>query len=333
MNCSACGRPLPAEATACPNCGTLASALYTRSGSAPNAYTTVPESQGSKPQLSPYPTMQGPYNAPPPPAAGYASNPYEVAVSRTQPLPPKQGSRRGMLVGVIVGLVVLLVLGGLVAALRPRTNSSGLSQPQSTAGPSLLTATASRNPYPPYAGTLVLNDHLRDNTAGYQWSEGKQSGNAICGFSGGAYHMSLSRSGFDYCGPQANGLAFSNLAFEANLTIVQGDYAGIWFRLDKTQNTRYLLIITPDGLCILATDGNDAVTPLRQDRPVALRPGQQTNLLAVVAIGDTITWYVNNQLVASIKDTSYQQGQIGVFAQGVTGGFNVIVSDVRVWKL
>ena len=107
--------------------------------------------------------------------------------------------------------------------------------------------------------------------------------------------MSLSQQGFNYCGPKANGLVFSNLAFEANITILQGDYAGIWFRFDKTQKTRYVFsIISTDGRSVLVTDNNGAITSLKQDRPVALRPGPQTNLLAIVAIGDTITLYVNN---------------------------------------
>ena len=276
----------------------------------------------------------GPSNTP---SAGYAANPYEVAPPPPTPTPKKR-SRRGVLIGVLVGLVVLLVLAGLIVTLRPRTNSSGIPQIQPTAGPTQLAATAtalaSRNPYPPYTGTLVLNDPLRDNNAGYRWSEGKQPGNALCGFSGGAYHMSLSQQGFDYCGPKANGLVFSNLAFEANITILQGDYAGIWFRYGQSQGTRYLFFMDTKGDYGLTTDENDYLSYLRQgNRPAAFRLGHQTNLLAIVAVGNTITMYVNNQLLASTTDTSYQQGQIGVFAQGINGGFDITVSDVRVWKL
>jgi hypothetical protein len=183
-------------------------------------------------------------------------------------------------------------------------------------------------------GTLVLNDPLRDNSAGYQWSEGTQPGNTLCGFSGGAYHMSLSVPGFGYCGPKANGLVFSNLAFEANITILQGDYAGIWFRYDQSQGTRYLFFKYTNGYYGVTTDVNDYLSYLRQgSRPTAFRLGHQTNLLAIVAIGNTIAVYVNHQLLVSTTDTSYQQGQIGIFAQAITKGFDVIVSDVRVWKL
>jgi hypothetical protein len=146
--------------------------------------------------------------------------------------------------------------------------------------------------------------------------------------------MSLSTKGFDYCGPQANGLVFSNLAFEANITVLQGDFAGIWFRYDQSQGTRYLFFMDTNGYYGVTTDVNDYLSYLRQgSRPAAFRLGHQTNLLAIVAIGNTIAVYVNHQLLASTTDTSYQQGQIGVFAQGLTNGFDVIASDVRVWKL
>ena len=146
--------------------------------------------------------------------------------------------------------------------------------------------------------------------------------------------MSLSQKGFGYCGPKANGLVFSNLAFEANITILQGDFAGIWFRYGQSQGTRYLFFMDTRGDYGITTDENDQLSYLRQgNRPAAFRLGHQTNLLAIVAIGNTIAMYVNHQLLASTTDTSYQQGQIGVFAQGINGGFDIITSDVRVWKL
>ena len=146
--------------------------------------------------------------------------------------------------------------------------------------------------------------------------------------------MSLSVKGFGYCGPKANGLVFSNLAFEANITILQGDFAGIWFRYGQSQGTRYLFFMDTQGDYGLTADENNYLSYLRQgNRHAAFRLGHQTNLLAIVAIGDTIAIYVNHELLASITDTSYQQGQIGVFAQGISSGFDTIFSDVRVWKL
>ena len=242
MNCRPCARPLPAEALACPNCGSYTPLYYSRSESSPHTPTVVstieadplprlPARYGADPSYVPAPLAGFAFYTSTVPAAGFAANPYEGAPPPPPPPPARKGSRRGALSSVLVGLAVLLVLAGCIATLRTRANPAGVIQSWLTAGPTQLAATAtalaSRNPYPPYTGTLVLDDPLRDKSAGYQWSEGKQSGNALCGFSGGAYHMSLSGYGDGYCGPEAKGLVFSNLAFEANITLLQGDYAGI----------------------------------------------------------------------------------------------------------
>src|SRR5215471_11623749 len=167
MNCSTCGRPLPTEAMACPNCGTVTPFYYSQSGSSPYSPTYAAPAGESKPPMPPTNYGSGPSNTPP---AGYVANPYEVAPPPL-PTPPKKGSRRRVLTGVLVGLVVLLVIAGLIVTLRPRTNSPGITQVQPTAGPAQLAATAtvlaSRNPYSPYTGSLVLNDPLQDNSAGY----------------------------------------------------------------------------------------------------------------------------------------------------------------------
>lgn len=326
MYCSVCGKQLPTGGVVCPNCGASVSSLPS---AAPGLSTASPNDPTFVASSNPYLTLSSP-------STGSSSNPYETVL----PPPPsgfKSGRRRGILIGAIIGLVVLVVLAGLLVTLRFYTQASGTTQAQPTPGPTQIAATAtaiaSRNPYPPYTGTLVLNDPLRDNSAGYQWSVGQQAGFATCGFSGGQYHTSLAKRGYDYCGPQANGLVFSNLAYEANITMLQGDYAGIWFRFDKIQKTRYLFFITANGFVALSTDNNDSVNILWHGHPEALRPGHQTNLLAVVAIGNMMSMYINNQMVGSIQDSTYQQGQIGVFAQGVKSGFDVIVSDVRVWTL
>jgi eukaryotic-like serine/threonine-protein kinase len=62
----------------------------------------------------------------------------------------------------------------------------------------------------------------------------------------------------------------------------------------------------------------------------------QSNLVAVVANGDQITIYVNGQIIDSVHDKTFSQGQIGVlsFASNTNGATNdVIASNARVWAL
>lgn len=349
MNCRTCACTLPTEALACPHCGSSTPLYYSRSASSPHTATVVPTVEADTLPVSPARSGAAPSYAPAAfaglpfytstvPAAGCAANPYEEALPPPPPPPASRGSCREARGGVLVGLAVLLVLAGFIATLRLRANPAGVIQSRLTAGTAQLAATAtalaSLNPYRPFTGTLVLDNPLRERSAGSQWSEGRQPGNALCSFSAGAYHLSLAGNGDGYCGPQAKGLVFSNLAFEANVTLLQGDYAGIWFRFDRGRGTRYLFFMDAQGDYGLDTDENGVVTSLRAgSRPDAFRLGHQTNLLAIVATGTTIAMYVNHQLLASITDTSYQQGQIGVCAEGLNGGFDSIFSDVRVWKL
>jgi hypothetical protein len=59
----------------------------------------------------------------------------------------------------------------------------------------------------------------------------------------------------------------------------------------------------------------------------------QINLIALVANGTTLSAYVNNQLVATAQDSTYSQGQLAVYGEGVNQASNVVASDARVWKI
>jgi hypothetical protein len=55
----------------------------------------------------------------------------------------------------------------------------------------------------------------------------------------------------------------------------------------------------------------------------------QTELIGVKVQGDAISLYVNRQLVQTVNDSRYDQGQIGVVAYEGAALF----SDARVWAL
>lgn len=114
MDCQVCGTQLPAEARACPMCGTLTPAYYAPSGASADD-STILAASGSSPSImraSPLPPTQ--YGA-----HLYASSvprPYPVNPYEAPPPPPLrgQGKRTGIIVGVV--LLVLLLLGGGVFA-------------------------------------------------------------------------------------------------------------------------------------------------------------------------------------------------------------------------
>jgi hypothetical protein len=202
-----------------------------------------------------------------------------------------------------------------------------------------------QNPYSPQTGTLVLNDPIQDNSKGYKWDEetlpGSNGATSSCAFSGGAYHMSANAQGlWIYCNPEAPNLVFTNVAFEAKMTVIAGDAAGVGVRLDQKQNTGYLFIVHTQGNYVLEALNANAPTDaqryiiLRQGTDASIKQGlNQTNLIALVANGTTLSGYVNNQLVATAQDSTYSSGQIGVYDEGDNQASDTIASDARAWKI
>ena len=152
MDCQVCGTQLPAEARACPNCGTLTPAYYTNSSASPYDPTT-PAAPGS----SPYGV-----SAPPPPPTQYGANPYDSPLQSPYPvnpyevptpLPPRRpGNRTGIIVGVVI-LVLLLIGGGVFAWLLYSSNKTASVNAQATAtAQAIATATANF----PANGTFTL---------------------------------------------------------------------------------------------------------------------------------------------------------------------------------
>lgn len=303
-------------------------------GSNPNdQYTpTYPSSPPPPPgvNLNPY----DPY-APTVPASGL--NPTFNAYPPPPPLPPVLPPKpRGGLSGKILllgALALLIVLGGIIFAIVsvPNQNAAQTAKANATAtAQANSSATAVASTYP-FSANLKLNDPLVDNSRGNGWET-----NNSCKFSGSAYHVSESQQN-TYTPCTALNTKFSNFTFQVEMTIIKGDIGGLIFRADVTNAKFYRLIVNQDQSYILLvavdTTGTN-VRGLKSDTSQLINQGlDQTNLVAIVARGDSISFYVNKQLVTTVTDSTYSQGQIGVVAQDLTNPTEVVYSNAKVWQL
>ena len=191
------------------------------------------------------------------------------------------------------------------------------------------------NPYPPNTGMLALNDPLTDNNAGYSWGTGSTT-NGNCAFTDAALHVKASKQGFYVICSAAP--TFRNFVFEVRMTIKNGDFGGIAFRGHPTTSQSYAFILRQDGNYIVSnyTDVQGTHHDLGSSlngSPISnfnKGPGQ-SNLVAVVANGNQISLFVNNVQVTSVTDSTYSQGQIGVFADDEGNATDVAFSDAKVW--
>ena len=317
---------------------------------------------GSQPYgvQSPYSTPPpNPYNTPSP--ASYISN----VEAQFVPPPPSQrrGNRTGLIIGVVV-LVLVIVVGGVLAVSHLGTPGGSTSatptvapaqateatQAHATATAiTVITATAQAqasataaviaanpNPYTPGLGKVALIDPLSDNSKGYAWDAWDASvhTDGTCAFSGGSYQVSTPKTQFFYlCSAEVTD--FSNFAFEVQAKILKGDCAGMVFRADSNTGKLYFFEVCQDGSYLFSRysdlTGNN-VKDLAGGSSAAIATGlNQTNTIAVVAQGTTLSIYVNKQKIASANDNTFTHGQIGLVADVSNHPTEVAYNNAKVW--
>ncbi len=180
--------------------------------------------------------------------------------------------------------------------------------------------TASQNPYPPHLGTLALNDPLSDNTKGYGWYE-----NTNCVFTEGSYHAS------GYCAAASTN--YSNFTFQVQMTIIQGSYGGIMFRIDNAKSNYYYFRLGRYGSYVFYSYVNRVTRTTSGSTSFFHRDLNQTNLIAVVARGNKLDLYVNLQYIMSVNDSNLTHGEIAVVADNVIDATEVVFSNAKVWRL
>ncbi len=266
----------------------------------------------------------------------------------------RQGLSRGMTVLLIV--LALLLGAGSVAFFAPflLKNNAASSTPTATTNvhaantapasttvqtrtsgtapaQTVVPSTNSQNPYA-NSGTLILDDQLLDNSKGYGWLTGTNQRGATCEFRGDGYYSNQPAKGFFHSCP-ANNTDLRNFAFEVQMTLVSGDYAGIIF-CNGSADTYYLFRLGVDGsysLLLMSQANSDGVSLATGSVSVNL---SQPNLIAAVVSGGSIELYVNRQLITSVNDSTYSHGRIAVFSWNAAGtAAQAVFRNVKVWAL
>lgn len=149
-----------------------------------------------------------------------------------------------------------------------------------------------------------------------------------CSFTDGAYQASLAQNN-TFIGCMGQSTNYSNFAFQAEMTITEGDGGGLIFR--TTSSTTYRFRVDASGHYDLAGLPHDKTIAGTSS---AIHTGaNQMNLLTVVANGNDLYLYVNKQLVAYISDNSSSSGMIGFMAMDASNATTVQYKNMKVWKL
>lgn len=187
-------------------------------------------------------------------------------------------------------------------------------------------ATSNPDPYSPGNGKLTLYDSMHDNSnQGFGWDEGNG-----CTFTGSTYQIASTAPG---CG--AKNVELNDFAFEIEVGFTQKsiEAASIFFRFASSPETFYALRIYNDGTydfeaSATSLSGTQVIpiykTGISSD---TIRKGIQNNVIAIVAVGSTITLYINRMKVDSFQDDSSNYGTISLSSEDGTVDF----SNAKVW--
>jgi eukaryotic-like serine/threonine-protein kinase len=225
---------------------------------------------------------------------------------------------------------------GATATAKANATATVIARKNATA-----TAIASgANPYPPYSGSLVLNDPLNGNNQGHQWqvnSDGYDPNS--CQFVNGAYHVVDAQNYGGACFATATN--FSNFTYQVDMTFVRAgqsfDGGGIAIR-SSGNNYYYFEIFESGRYTFAACTGNDCshavAEGLSQGIPSFHTGLNRSNTIAIVANGNSFELYVNGEHVTGpVSDTTNtsSHGMIGVYGQANDATTEVVYRNARVW--
>jgi eukaryotic-like serine/threonine-protein kinase len=369
MHCQSCGTVLQPGAAACPSCGTPVPSAPSDFSLYESSTDTVPyipyasavetspvsSSQPSPPHARPYThppsytSSQFNLGAPP-----FAEHSIQEPPGVLEQLPPSQQQRGGLSAAMVALLIILALLlaaagSGLayyLIAIRPAqhqaqatTVAPTISLTQTAANAQQTTPLTATNPQDLYtqttSGTPALTDPLSPQNPNQWYPISGSTG--TCTFTGKALHASNSHTGSKGIGSacEARLTSFDNFAYQARVTILQGDIGGLAFRIDDPGQKVYIFTIQSDGLYTLGSTSGHNAKLLAAANSSSINTGlNQSNLLTVIARGSMIYLYVNQQYLTSISDSTSSSGEIGVSAVNTSGGHvDVAFSAIQVWKL
>ena len=202
----------------------------------------------------------------------------------------------------------------------------------------MASATAMQEPYiQATGGNPALNDSLH-NQNGNKWDVVSNNGEGSCSFKDNAYHATAQLPDYLYACFAATP-NFSNFAYQAQMTILQGDYGGIIFRANGANSKYYYFRVGKDGAYDLSVSHDTTSTHdqllTSGNAPSIITTGlNQPNLVAVLANGSNLYLYVNQKFLAQVHDSMYQSGQIGVFGGDFASkSADVAFTNAKVWKV
>jgi len=173
----------------------------------------------------------------------------------------------------------------------------------------------------PYSGVEVTDNLLTTNRVRWEASPSRRD---ACTLTGAGYEVRATQPDIIQ-GCTATATNFSDFAFQIEMTLIQGEGGGIFFR-DSQSGTYELQVLHGGYFKLYASDSNgyQSLTPDCEIGPTGCYVGEYldtglTITITVVARDASIEIYFNNLKMPSVTSRVSLHGSIGVFALTAKG--------------
>ena len=165
-------------------------------------------------------------------------------------------------------------------------------------------------------GAVLYQEEFEDNTSGWDRVSNE---NGIMDYDGGGYRMLIQKPGFNlWSTPEKN---FSDVRIEADVSRLNGPHENRYGLICRYQNgDYYFFLISDDGYYAVGKfiGGQTLLLGQTTMQPSEFIEKEAVNHLRADCVGDTLTFYINNNQVTSIKDTDFAIGDVGLLAGAFT---------------
>ena len=177
----------------------------------------------------------------------------------------------------------------------------------SACSPAALPILPTANP-----GETLYQEEFDDNTSGWDRISNE---NGIMDYDGGGYRMLVQQPGYNlWSTPEKN---FGDVRVEADVFRLNGPEENRMGLICRYQNgDYYFFVISNDGYYAVGKFIGGQVLLIGQSamQPSELIERQAVNHLRADCVGNTLTFYVNYNQVASVQDTDFANGDVGLVA-------------------
>jgi hypothetical protein len=161
-------------------------------------------------------------------------------------------------------------------------------------------------------GAVIYQEEFEDNTSGWDRLSNETG---IMDYDGGGYRMLIQKPDFNlWSTPEKN---FGDVRIEADVFRLSGPGENRTGLVCRYQNgDYYFFLISNDGYYAVGKfiGGQTLLLGQTAMQPSEFIKKEAVNHLRADCVGDTLTFYINFNQVASVKDTDFANGDVGLLA-------------------